>query len=285
MKRAPVSHHPDEHPSHRDASQDGHEDASPGDHGDASQDGHEDISPGDHGDASYADASRQPSNRGHKSGVPEARRNLVMLAAGVALLALAGTFAAVMAADPTQPFTAPLDRWWLSLVTSWQATPLTQVAKALSYVAGPWGGTIVVAILVVLLLWRRRIWTAVFLALAEACGSGCSQIIKHLVERPRPPHPLVQADFGSFPSGHVITTTVVGLSLVAALARPGRRTIPLIGVAVAAATLMFCRTYLRAHWLSDTFEGVLVGAGIALTLWALFTPVLIREQRIPLIRR
>lgn len=208
-----------------------------------------------------------------------------MLAAGVALLALAGAFAAVMAADPTQPFTARLDRWWLSLVTSWQATPLTQVAKALSYVAGPWGGTIVVAILVILLLWRRRIWTAVFLALAEACGSGCSQIIKHLVERPRPPHPLVQADFGSFPSGHVITTTVVGLTLVAALARPGRRTIPLIGVAVAATTLMFCRTYLRAHWLSDTFEGVLVGAGIALVLWALFTPVLIREQRIPLIRR
>jgi membrane-associated phospholipid phosphatase len=208
-----------------------------------------------------------------------------MLAAGVALLALAAAFAAVMAASPTRPFTARLDRWWLSLVTSWQAAPLTQVAKVLSYVVGPWGGTIVVAILVILLLWRRRIWTAVFLALAEACGSGCSQVIKHLVERPRPPHPLVQADFGSFPSGHVITTTVVGLTLVAALARPGRRTIPLTGVAVAVATIMFCRTYLRAHWLSDTFEGVLVGAGIALVLWALFTPVLLREQRIPLIRR
>jgi membrane-associated phospholipid phosphatase len=208
-----------------------------------------------------------------------------MLAAGVALLTLAAAFAAVMATGPARPFTARLDRWWLSLMTSWQATPLTQAAKALSYLAGPWGGTIVVAILVILLLWRRRIWTAVFLTLAEACGSGCSQVIKHLVQRPRPPHPLVPADFGSFPSGHVITTTVVGLAVVAALARPGRRTLPLTGVAVAAATIIFCRTYLRAHWLSDTFEGVLVGAGTALVLWSLLTPVLLREQRIPLVRR
>ena len=108
------------------------------------------------------------------------------------------------------------------MVTTWQAEPLTRAAQVLSYVAVPWGGTIVVAVMAVLLLWRRRIWTAVFLALAEACGSGVSQLIKHLVGRPRPPHPLVQADFGSFPSGHVIiiTTIVVGLASVAALSRP-----------------------------------------------------------------
>jgi len=184
-----------------------------------------------------------------------------MLTAGLALLAAAAAFAAVMAAEPTRPFTAPLDRWWLSVVTPWQARPLTRAGEVLSYLAGPWGGTVVVAILVVLLLWRRRIWTAVFLALAEACGSGASQLIKHLVERPRPPHPLVRADFGSFPSGHVITTTVVGLALVAVLSRPGRRVLPLTGVAVAAALMMGCRTYLRAHWLTDTFESVLVASG------------------------
>ncbi len=211
-----------------------------------------------------------------------------MLAAGVVLLAVAAAFAAVMATEPARnpdPFTAPLDRWWLSVVTPWQARPLTRAGEVLSYLAGPWGGTVVVVILVVLLLWRRRIWTAVFLALAEACGSGSSQLIKHLVERPRPPHPLVRADFGSFPSGHVITTLVVGLALVAALSRPGRRVLPLTGVAIAAALMMCCRTYLRAHWLTDTFESVLVASGIALVLWYLFTPVLRREQRIPLLSR
>ena len=208
-----------------------------------------------------------------------------MLAAGLVLLAAAAAFAAVMAAEKTRPFTARLDRWWLSVVTSWQAGPLTRAGEVLSYLAGPWGGTVVVVILVVLLLWRRRIWTAVFLALAEACGSSASQLIKHLVERPRPPHPLVQADFGSFPSGHVITTAVVGLALVAALSRPGRRRLPLIGVMIAAVLMMCCRTYLRAHWLTDTFESVLVASGVALVLWFAFAPVLRREQRIPLTRR
>ena len=68
--------------------------------------------------------------------------------------------------------------------------------------------------------------------------------------------PLVRADVGSFPSGHVITTVVVGgLALVAALSRPGQRKLPLIG------------------------------SGIALVLWWFFTPLLARDRGKPLIRR
>src|SRR6266567_1068896 len=159
-----------------------------------------------------------------------------------------------------------------------QRRNLVMVAAGATLLAVAAAFAAVVAILVVLLLWRRRIWTAAFLALAEGCGSGASQLIKHLVKRPLPPHPLVQADFGSFPSGHVITTVVVGLALVAVFSRPGRRVLPLTGVAIAAALMMCCRTYLRAHWLTDTFESVAVGSGIALVLWSLFTPVLLRDR-------
>ena len=86
-------------------------------------------------------------------------------------------------------------------------------------------------------------------------------------------------------SGHVITTVVVGLALAAALSRPGHRSLPLAGVAIATVLMMCCRTYLRAHWLTDTFESVLVGSGIALVLWSLFPPVLLRDQRTTLARR
>ncbi len=53
---------------------------------------------------------------------------------------------------------------------------------------------------------------------------------------------------------------------------------------VAAVLMMCCRTYLRAHWLTDTFEGVALASGIALVLWSLFTPALSRDRdrRIPL---
>jgi membrane-associated phospholipid phosphatase len=45
------------------------------------------------------------------------------------------------------------------------------------------------------------------------------------------------------------------------------------------------RTYLRAHWLTDTFEGVAVGSGFALVLCWFFTPLLARDQQKPLTRR
>jgi undecaprenyl-diphosphatase len=208
----------------------------------------------------------------------EHQRDPVMLAAGLVLLALAAGFAALVAANPVRPPTAGLDGWWLDQVRGWQATPLTRTGQVLSYVGGPWGGTVIVAVLAGILLWRRRWRTALFLALAEACGSGASQLIKHLAVLPRPPDPLVAADFGSFPSGHVITTIVVGLTLVAGLAAPGRRRLPFALVAVAALVMIGCRTYLRAHWLSDTFESVLVAGGLALVLWWCFAPVLARER-------
>lgn len=220
----------------------------------------------------------QPEAPAGGSPQPGPARRPWMLAAGLVLLALAGGFAAVIAANPDHPPVAGLDRWWLSVVRTWQATPLTEAGKALSYVFGPWGGTVIVAVAVVVLLVRRRIWTAVFLALAEACGSGTSQLIKHLVVRPRPPHPLVTADFGSFPSGHVITAVGVGLALTMALVRPGRRALALAGVAAVAVMMIVCRTYLQAHWLTDTLEGAAVGIGLVLVLGWIFAPMMTRER-------
>ncbi len=85
------------------------------------------------------------------------------------------------------------------------------------------------------------------------------------------------ADIGSFPSGHVITTLAVGLALTAVLTRPGHRARALAAVAAATIVMMWCRTYLAAHWLTDTFESLAVAGGIALVLWWAFTPVLARE--------
>lgn len=98
--------------------------------------------------------------------------------------------------------------------------------------------------------------------------SGASQLIKHLVLRPRPPGGLVHADIGSFPSGHVLTTLAVGAALAMVLARPHHRRVPLAAVAAATLVMIWCRTYLGEHWLSDTLESVLVAGGIVLTEWA-----------------
>jgi membrane-associated phospholipid phosphatase len=213
-----------------------------------------------------------------------AGRRMPLLLAGLLLLAIAAAFAGVMRATRPSPPTAGLDRGWLSLVTGTRSAPLTDLSKALSLIGGPAGGTVIVAALCLALLAVRRWRTALYLALAGAGGSACSQLVKHIVLRHRPPHPLVSADLGSFPSGHVITTLGVGLALVIAFARPGLRRYLLPAVAAATALMMFCRTYLAAHWLSDTMESLPIAAGLGLILWWLFEPMLARDRGRPLRR-
>jgi membrane-associated phospholipid phosphatase len=202
-----------------------------------------------------------------------------MLAAGVTLLAAAAGVAVLVRRDLARLPFAGLDRAWLSTVIRLRDQPLTDVFKVLSLIGGPDGATVIVTVLAVALVLAGRWRTALFVALVQSCGSTCSDLIKHFVLRVRPPHPLVTADIGSFPSGHTITTLGVGLALTAALTRPGRRRRrALAGVAVATAVMMFCRTYLAAHWLSDTLESLLVGSGVALVLWWAFAPWLARDR-------
>jgi membrane-associated phospholipid phosphatase len=204
-------------------------------------------------------------------------RRVLAVVAGL-LLAMAAAFAAVVAANPARPPTASLDRDWASLIRPTRDVVLTDLAKVLSYVGGPLGGSII-AVAVALFLWfvRKRRVAAVFLAITPAVTSGASLLIKHLVLRARPSGGLVTADVGSFPSGHVITTLAVGLALTLVLVRPGHRRLPLVAVAAATLVMIWCRTYLGVHWLSDTLESILVAGGIVLALWAIMVPRIERE--------
>jgi membrane-associated phospholipid phosphatase len=209
-------------------------------------------------------------------------RPAIALVAGVMLLAIAAAFAALMRRDRGSPPVSGMDHAWLSLVSGTRSPPVTDAFRVLSLVGGPWGATVIVAILCAGLLIVGRWRTAIYLALAEALGSTCSDTIKRIVLRHRPPHPLVTADLGSFPSGHVITTLGVGIALTLALVPPGRRRRALTVVAAAALLMMYCRTYLAAHWLSDTFESLPVAGGLALVLWWVFEPWLARDRTRPL---
>jgi membrane-associated phospholipid phosphatase len=211
----------------------------------------------------------------------ESARSWLLLAGGCCLLVLAAVFAGITRANRPRPPATGLDQAWLRLVTQTRSGPLTELFKVLSLIGGPVGGTVIVAVICLALLAVGRWRTALYLAVAEASGSTCSQLVKHIVLRHRPPHPLVAADLGSFPSGHVITTLTVGLALTFALARPRRRLYPLIAVALATAVMMFGRTYLAAHWLSDTMESVLIAGGLGLVLWWIFEPLVTRERGRP----
>ena len=130
------------------------------------------------------------------------------------------------------------------------------------------GWALTLAAVVGLLLVRRRIVALVAFVVAEALSSFLSALLKALVGRPRPPDGLVHPVGSSFPSGHASYGAVTSIALVLLFTSPGRRA-GWWGLAVLDMTGMaWSRTYLQVHWLSDVIGGVVLGAGIVLTTFA-----------------
>jgi undecaprenyl-diphosphatase len=95
---------------------------------------------------------------------------------------------------------------------------------------------------------------------------------KNYFHRGRPPDPLVATSGFSFPSGHAVAAAATTVALVLVLMPPGSRRRKWEWLAGGFSFLMaLSRVYLNAHWLSDVYAGVLMGAGIALAWAAIIT--------------
>jgi membrane-associated phospholipid phosphatase len=117
---------------------------------------------------------------------------------------------------------------------------------------------------IIVFLVLRRPWSALFVGLASAISAIIVQLIKALYGRPRPVDQIVLIDSGSFPSGH--TANAATLAVVVALLFP-KAIVWFLG-AVYVVLMLLSRTYLGVHWLSDTIGGLVLGAAVAIIVWA-----------------
>jgi undecaprenyl-diphosphatase len=124
-------------------------------------------------------------------------------------------------------------------------------------------------------LLARRPWAASAFVLGSAVSSGAVQLMKVLFGRARPEEILLPLDSGSFPSGHTANAATV-VVLLALLLR--RRWIAVAGAGYVV-LMALSRTYLGAHWVTDTVGGMLVGAAMAVLVWVLFARRLREEVR------
>jgi membrane-associated phospholipid phosphatase len=149
-------------------------------------------------------------------------------------------------------------------------------ARLMDFLGGGWFGVFVVpiSIAVLLLVLAKRRWGAVYFLIASILSALVVQLLKNLYDRARPEDILVVADHGSFPSGHVGNAATLAVTLGIIL---GRRWVWFAG-AVYTVLMLLSRTYLGAHWLSDTVGGLLVGAGVAVIVWAPFAARLHAER-------
>jgi membrane-associated phospholipid phosphatase len=207
-------------------------------------------------DAPVADAAEDsPSLR-------RARRRAGLLA--VVLLGVAGVLTVSLLDDPRQPWFQPFDDWWLDLVSSHRSAPLTSIAKVLN-LAGSTVVTLPIRLFALVVLLVRRRWTqTVAFVLAVVVSELCIGPLKAVVDRPRPLDPLVATTGAAFPSGHAIAAAVTAFGLVIAFLPRGRRRVHwTIAAAFVAGSMAWSRTYLGAHWATDTIAGVCIGVGLA----------------------
>jgi membrane-associated phospholipid phosphatase len=161
--------------------------------------------------------------------------------------------------------------------------PTTAIAVALSWLGSAWVNWPLRIAALLLLAWRRHWLRLAAFALAVLTSELLIGTMKAAIDRPRPPDSLIATSGSSFPSGHAVATAVTAVGLVLVLAPPGpRRWRWEVNAVVLTSVMALSRVYLRAHWLTDTVAGALLGAGLALGWPALLMAV--RHGRDPAAR-
>lgn len=191
---------------------------------------------------------------------PDARR-AVALVVGVAATVAFVALRIVVAIGDHEPLS--LDIWWNDLMVATLSTPAIVVAWIPAVVGGTLGMIVVGLVLIALFVWRRRRWDAATLAIAMVVVVTIGASMAAVIARVRPADSLAESTATSFPSGHTAVATTVAVVLGLLLRR---WYVWALGVAWVL-LMMWSRTYLHAHWLSDVIAGMLEGIAVATLVW------------------
>lgn len=189
------------------------------------------------------------------------------------MIALAVSLGALIAIRGNTPFEGDLE--WMEEIIEHRHPVWEVPSLVMNFLGGGWFAFVLPAVIVVVLCVRRWFWSALFLGVSSVASALLVQLLKGVIGRPRPEEMLVVSDFGSFPSGHSANAATLAVCLGLIFWR--------VWVWVAGACyvilMMLSRTYLGAHWISDTIGGLLVGVAVALIVWAPLAHKLRRETQ------
>ena len=202
-------------------------------------------------------------------------RRWPLISGGIAVLLAFLLGALILTRGNGRPIEA--DAEWMEEILEHRSPVWEVPALVMNFLGAGIAGVIVIPVLILVgLLLLRRPWAALFYLLATLISSGLVQLLKTLFDRARPEDMIITSDHGSFPSGHVANAATMAMALAIIF--------PWLWVWIAGAVytvvMMISRTYLGAHWLTDTIGGLFLGVGVAVLVWAPFAAKLDGENTI-----
>jgi membrane-associated phospholipid phosphatase len=151
------------------------------------------------------------------------------------------------------------------------------------------GDGVTVLIVILFFLWKRKYNLALAIVIAYLTSGLLAQLIKHLVEAPRPAAILKDSGIiklvegvtfhmkNSFPSGHTTTAYAIAIVLVAYTTRY-KNIIALI-LFILATLVAYSRIYLGQHFPLDILAGAILGTACGVfAVFLMFNKNLRREK-------
>lgn len=191
---------------------------------------------------------------------PDDRRAIALVVAVAATVAFV-VLRFVVALGGHEPL--PIDVWWLEQMDASQNDVWLVVAWVPAIVGGTVGMIVIGLGLVVLFAVLGRRWDAATIALAIVLVVAIGAPMAAIIARVRPEDSLAESMPTSFPSGHTAVATTLAVTLGLLL----RRWYVWVAGVAWVVLMMWSRTYLQAHWLSDVVAGMLEGIAVATLAW------------------
>ena len=137
------------------------------------------------------------------------------------------------------------------------------IAKFITNLGGVWWLiTLIIISLIICIILKRKL-IGLFIVLNIMISSGLNQLLKHIVQRPRPTeYRLIDESGYSFPSGHsMVSAAVYGLFIYLIFKNVKNKYIKcfsIIALSVLIILIGGSRIYLGVHYTSDVLAGFLI---------------------------
>jgi membrane-associated phospholipid phosphatase len=202
-------------------------------------------------------------------------RRWPLISGAVAVLLVAG-LGALIAVRGNLP--SEVDAEWMEEIVEHRSAWWEVPSIAMNHIGGGIFGVFILPILIIAVLCLfRRFVSALYFLISTVLSAGIVQLLKNIYDRPRPEEIMVVSDIGSFPSGHSANAATMAVVLGFIVRRLW---VWVAGIAYTV-VMVLSRTYLGAHWITDTIAGVVLGAAVAVIVWAPFAHRLHLERKNP----